>query len=94
MMRPLVVNGPCPLATVPETQAATKPIVSYQVVNGTPPYTVASSDKRFPPIPPSIPLNGGTFFVLALNDLGLTNPVTYTVTDRAGNRVSATLTKK
>ena len=44
MMRPLVVVGPNPLAVFPPAQsAAKKSTATFNIYNGTPPYTITVS---------------------------------------------------
>lgn len=90
-MRPLVVVGPSPLAVVPEEKAVKESgAVIFTIVNGVPPYTIASSDSRHDPSPAHVTHNGGEFTV----DLrgAATTVVTYTITDSTGAEVTAKLT--
>ncbi len=97
MMRPLIVQGPYPLAVVPESQsAAKKSTATFQIVNGTPPYTITVADKqdakKFPPVPATVGSNGGTFTVDLKKGTSPDHEVIYTIKDNAGKIVTATLT--
>jgi spore coat protein A len=97
MMRPLVVSGPHPLAVVPESQsAAKKSMATFEIVNGTPPYTITVADKqdakKFPPVPETFGSSGGTFTVDLKKGTSHNNKVIYTIKDSAGKIVTATLT--
>jgi spore coat protein A len=86
MMRPLVVLGPLPLAVVPETEKISKHgTAQFTIVNGVPPYRIASSNRDAPPHPSKVNQNGGTF--TASPD----RTTTYTITDHAGTQVTATV---
>jgi spore coat protein A, manganese oxidase len=97
MMRPLVVVGPNPLAVFPAAQdAAKKSTATFNIYNGTPPYTITVADKqdakKFPPVPATVGASGGSFTVDLKKGTAPNADVTYTVKDSAGVSVAAVLT--
>jgi hypothetical protein len=97
MMRPLVVLGLNPLAVFPTAQdAAKKSTATFNIYNGTPPYTITVADKqdakKFPPVPATVGASGGSFTVDLKKGTSPDHDVTYAVKDSANVTVAAVLT--
>jgi spore coat protein A, manganese oxidase len=94
MMRPLIVQGPYPLAVVPEEIVTHDCKDVFHIVNGAPPYTVTTNDFRLIPFPPRVNESGGKFTIFPLGGalFRKDHVVTLKIRDRAGKIVTAKVT--